>query len=697
MLCVVICGGAGYIGTACSALGGDTPSSNNSGSAGAEGGGGGSSGALLDPSASGGAGILNCPTTDAPSYAELGPEAGLSSAYQRSCATCHGMAGVNAAKYPSLPGALELAKYIAVVRSGHGAMPAFGADFVTDAELASDFGKLKSGVRLSQRDPIASLRWSDVEVEEAYQQGLKVWRKPGPIDGLACTNCHTPDGVELATIGYGDDAILRRAQEHLSPFDALKIRDFVHAQRRRFKIQKTCSTDWHPFQPGGTVLPGSTPGEQDASFLAELVKRKLTVVSGEVVTLDDATRALRELQAIDLRTLPIGIALPRFSEDKFNGPDHRDINDWMPPVATAPNDPASFFAKEDAYLNRPTDQGLYALIAANEKETNDAGYRKSHARSNNPQSNCGGYEDSTTWVANRISSSKRRSVLIAGHLFREELRKPGSFLARPASPFPDSRALLNPMFLLGGAMVEPPCYDHLNHPNWIASFPDGFRAEFPESDLKAGIIENASDRLTHPWMMLGQVIDQTLMNTEQDSGNHTHYWAFRNFPQRSVHRPLIFAHRLAIQIKYWTELQNSVLWPPQNGSYGVNRLLHPILGFNAVQPLYQAESPVENPKNSSAHNTLAGNLIRMWALIAQDQLVHGAPIHPVQDSDHCHSATCTFDQMSAFSGDIVAASRKPESAKVMSDTKFNADLFGTKTVALIADVVALLKKAPRKE
>lgn len=258
--------------------------------------------------------------------------------FQRNCAACHGGAGEDKEKYPPIPGKLSEADYIAKVRAGVNAMPAFSADFVTDAQLAADFASLKKlagqpgGLGAAADGPAA---WSDAKVNEIYQRGLAVWRKPGSIDGQACTNCHSADGVELAIIGFTDDSVLRRGQTHLSPEDALTVRDFVHAQRRRLGIARTCATDWRPFQPGGTVLPRATAAEQDASFMTELKKRNLLVATGKVVSLDDAKKAFAEIQAINLRELPNGVPLPRWSEDKFNGPGHRDINDYMPPVPTA--------------------------------------------------------------------------------------------------------------------------------------------------------------------------------------------------------------------------------------------------------------------------------------------------------------------------------------------------------------------------
>jgi len=68
----------------------------------------------------------------------------LSEPYARSCAACHGGAGEGQAKYPSVSGTLTESEFISKVRTGKNAMPAFGADFISDAQLSADFANLKS-------------------------------------------------------------------------------------------------------------------------------------------------------------------------------------------------------------------------------------------------------------------------------------------------------------------------------------------------------------------------------------------------------------------------------------------------------------------------------------------------------------------------------------------------------------------------
>ena len=66
-------------------------------------------------------------------------QAGLSLAYASQCSACHGTTGTGSGTYPSLPGKLTLATYAGVVRTGRGAMPAFGSAQISDADLTADY------------------------------------------------------------------------------------------------------------------------------------------------------------------------------------------------------------------------------------------------------------------------------------------------------------------------------------------------------------------------------------------------------------------------------------------------------------------------------------------------------------------------------------------------------------------------------
>ncbi len=649
-------------------------------------------------------GILGCPIVDLPAYG-IASAMTLSAPFQRNCATCHGGNGQGLKGYPSIPGKLSESEYKSLVRLGRKEMPAFDQAFVSDAQLAADYQALKSLVGA----PVAmapssggAAGWSTAQVEEAYQKGLTTWRKEGSVDGQACTHCHSADGVELAIIGYSDDAILRRAQQHLAAEDALAVRDFIHAQRRKLGIAKPCSPQWRPFQPGGEVLPGATAQEQDASFLKVLAERKLMVAVDKIVTLSDAQKAFAELQSVDLRQLPMGIPLPRFSEDKFNGPEHRDINDYMPAVPTAPNDAKAYFALEDDYLANPTDAKLYRLLQENRSNSNDLGYAKKYGVPNDPKSNCGAFAGklTTQWLGERVTEPKRQGVIVTAHLLREEIRQAGSFFKRPASPFVDAVTPTNPAFFLGGFAIEPPCYDSVNYPGWIRSFPSGFRDEFPEVDLARGDVVNATDRITHPWMMLGQVLDPTLMAVDNMQTNKLHYWAFRNFVQNEVHLPFVYVHRVAMQARYWEKTRAADTMPKVSGPFDNTRenWLHPLLGNNnqLSAGLQSAVGLDDKVLPSAATNRLKGNLIRMMMLLSKELLQQGKAISSDQNDDHCLGLTCQVRSMSGYVDGLKSIAAQNGGRAALLAQGFDVDLYEGSTRALMAEVQLLLEKAPRR-
>jgi len=647
-------------------------------------------------------GILGCPTTPLPAYGGA-VVATLSEPFQRSCAACHGGAGEGNAKYPAIPGKLTQTEFLAKVRVGVKEMPPYGADFITDAQLTADFASLSKlagqpgGAAVAASGPST---WSEAKLQEVYTKGLAVWRKAGSVDGQACTNCHSADGVEMAIIGFPDDAILRRGQQHLSPEDALSVRDFIHAQRRRLGIAQTCSTDWRPFQPGGTVLPGANKEEQDASFLGELVKRNLLVATGKVVTVEDAKKAFAEIQAVDLRQLPIGIPLPRWSEDRFNGKEHRDINDYMAPVPTVPNKPSEYFGIEDAYLANPTDAGLYKLLDENRKNMNDLGYVKKFAVPQVKGSNCGLFPDSTTWIMDRVTKPKRLNVIVTAHLFREEIKNPGSFYKRPASPFADAPVSMSPAFFLGGFAVEPPCYDRLAYPDWIKSFPSGFHDEFPEVDLANGAVENATDRVTHNWMTLGQILDPSLIATDGMQDNKIHYWAFRNFVQDEIHLPFMYMHRIATQATYWSKMRGTANFPKVSGPFNNAgaEWLHPLLATNNQESagLQSAVSANSKSLRSADANRFKGNMMRVMMLLSRDMLQKGNAIQSDQNDDHCLSVTCQTGEMFGFVDQLKSMQNNASDKATLTAQGFDFNLYETNTRALLSEVQGLLAKAPRK-
>jgi hypothetical protein len=650
-----------------------------------------------------GKGLFDCPAVEPPAYAASTgdtPAGKLSSGFQTSCATCHGATGQGLSVFPAIPGNLSEADFIRRARTASAVMPAHDASFISDAELKSDYAILKKLVGVpataAMLAPGAS-EWTVAKTEEVYQRGLSVWRKASAKDGTACTHCHAPDAIDLALIGFSDDAIMRRANLHVDVKDALALRDFVHAQRKRFAISKPCSTDWRPFQPGGTVLPGKNASEQDISFRDELVKRNVQVMTGRIVTLADAQRAVADLQAIDLRKLPIGIPLPRWTEDPFNGPAHKTLNDYMPGLPAVPNNPADFAAKEDAYLANPTDDGLFKLLDMFAKETTDGGFIAKVPK--DAMCNAG----DTTAMTAAMRDFKRRSNLIGQHLFRQALLKRESWLEKPRSPFPSAPFRANPMFFIGGENVEDyllyrcgTAYDKNPRPGQLAAMHPLDREQLSVKDAADGRMTDLSRELSHPWMTLGQLFDQTLFSTESQPENKLGYWEMLTFDQRDFHLPFFYGHRTATQLKYWTDYKGTALYPKSTG-YHAWLVTHPFLNGRTLFQSSLKGTPdsryVADPVGAAR---LRGNMIRMFLLIQRDLLQKGTAVNlPEGNADHCVSVGCQVNSWYGYINDLKGnLNDSQRKAKMTGFTQQDVDLYVTETEKLITEVLGLIARAP---
>lgn len=179
------------------------------------------------------------------------------------------------------------------------------------------------------------------------------WRQPDS-NGRACYSCHSPDGIELSAYRFARADLVRRAAKHL-PLD--QQTQLVEGILNR-KVSGLDPFQSRPFQPGGAPLSGGTAAARDATFLEKVSQRLPSLSRGVIDSAAKATRARSELLAIDLHSLPIGIALNRLSEDGFHGAEHATLAHWFPDIPVA--GPATI-AAQDAYLEDPSVANLQAL------------------------------------------------------------------------------------------------------------------------------------------------------------------------------------------------------------------------------------------------------------------------------------------------------------------------------------------------
>ncbi len=156
--------------------------------------------------------------------------------------------------------------------------------------------------------------------------GLALFRTPD-AQGRACATCHSPDGIELAAYDFDRATIVRRAAPHLGAVRAERIADYLLAKRKALGRRPLDPMRDRPLQPGGFVLPGTTPAERDAALEPYLRRLLPTLCGPPLRTFEDARKALGEVRALDLGALPVGIEMDRLSEDEFHGPEHAIVGD----------------------------------------------------------------------------------------------------------------------------------------------------------------------------------------------------------------------------------------------------------------------------------------------------------------------------------------------------------------------------------
>jgi hypothetical protein len=220
-------------------------------------------------------------------------------------------------------------------------------------------------------DPDAPL--DPEQLEQALVEGLEVWRYPG--NGGACVGCHSPDGIELARVGYADADIHRRAIDHVSVEQADILITYVHALRQQHEMTWLLHpAKFRPLQPAHLPFAETTPGlevtdpdaqvERDEAFLHHLQDQlALSWATDTIDSLAKAHTAYDELLAVDLVNLQLGVPFDHLSEDGFHGEQHLSVFEWFPSMASAPQDgeQAQWFALHDEYLADPSAEKLWAF------------------------------------------------------------------------------------------------------------------------------------------------------------------------------------------------------------------------------------------------------------------------------------------------------------------------------------------------
>jgi hypothetical protein len=414
---------------------------------------------------------------------------------------------------------------------------------------------------------------AEVETDPVEVAALAMWRKV-QVKG-SCSGCHGADYFDLARIGSSDATIMRRAVADGATVDeANALIAAVKKARNEFNIPTTDPLTFRPFQPGGEVLPGARPLDRDYEF-----GKRLTTVVPMVMTprtdglptvhsLATAKTALNELLAVDMRSLKVGIAYPKWSSDFFNSNEDGTLNDWIADLASEPKDDAdrkTWHAIQDAYLRDPSDANFWAMFAGVEKFTTNM----------MPQ----------TTNAHAFTRHKFKAALIGQHLLRNQMLGRTSFAQGPlafsyieSGPlrglFESATYLKRFNYLPGGDMWEigdaaraqlgqdtlspptAPLRDRLvalGMPQFVV---DSVRADISWTD--------AEEEIRVPWFWIGFTFDQTVrrINGSNSTRSAEYMTASLLDAEMYFHQSFGAAKRVAVQGTVAEKLGTSPIYAP---------------------------------------------------------------------------------------------------------------------------------------
>ncbi|MEE3328842.1 MAG: cellulose binding domain-containing protein [Myxococcota bacterium] len=365
----------------------------------------------------------------------------------------------------------------------------------------------RCGLSFNPEEPF----FNATEIGRIKQNGLEAFRKPG-VHG-ACAGCHVPDAFDLAVIGYSDEDIRRRALEHVSPTEAEEIVQLVQAQRQAHDLRRILHpAHFRPLQPGFEPLPGKTPQDRDLAFLQFLHDEVgLLLVTDHIDSREKALEAQRQLLALDLHSLRIGVRLDRWSEDEFHGLSHQgqdpldgsgaigqngSVAEWLPNMASRPDDPARFYQIFDQYADNPIDQNFWAFYDSLSEATHSEEFLSSNDD-----------DRAFEWMA-----AKYQSIQVMGHMLRQKtLKYPDRVIdLENRDPIVEREVAMarQPIWHVGDLIRQYPL--HCDHPDGCTVFPDFVKNETDQEklQLQSRVLERA-------WFWAGWMLDPSLLTLDE--------------------------------------------------------------------------------------------------------------------------------------------------------------------------------------
>ena len=450
------------------------------------------------------------------------------------------------------------------------------------------------------------------EIQTVTRNGLQAFRRRG--NHGACAGCHVPDAFDLAVIGYSDEDIRRRALEHVSPSEAEDIVKLVHAQRQSNDLTRLLHpARFRPLQPGFEPLPGQTPQDRDLAFLRFLHDEVgLLLVTDHIDSREKALEAQRQLLALDLRRLKIGVRLDRWSEDEFHGLSHQgqdpldpsgevgqngSVAEWLPNMATQPDNPEHFYEIFDRYAANPIDQNFWTFYdnisdATQSEETLDSE----------------GDQRAFDWML-----AKYQSIQIMGHMLRQKtLDYPDRVIDQKERDSIVAREVAmdrQPIWHVGDLIRQHPL--NCDHPDGCTVFPDFVRNESNQDRLRL-----QSRVLERAWFWAGWMLDPSLLTLDESFATVSGDYFY------PLHQGHWGGHYAFILAKMSAEKANVEGWTRANGpgvaGHGKWASIRPFLVYKHSE--FQRPMFGEYDPRHELQQRLLTNTARMWLYLVHEDV-----------------------------------------------------------------------------
>ncbi|HEY8378008.1 MAG TPA: hypothetical protein VIK91_16035, partial [Nannocystis sp.] len=471
----------------------------------------------------------------------------------------------------------------------------------------------------------------DDELEAKLQLGLQTWRFPGI--GGACAGCHSPDGYDLARVGFADEAIERRALDHVDAQKAAILVDYIHALRQKYKLVTLLHpAKFRPLQPGHLPWPETTPGlevtdpkaqdERDEAFMRHLVDdRKLMIATDVIDSLADAKKAYDELHAIDLTTLRLGLPFDHLSEDGFYGEEHLSVFEWYPSMASAPlpGQEAEFFALVDDYLADPGDPlRLWAYYDAIADMTDCV---DPLAAQGDPQF----YRRACDWM--RL---KWRSLQTFTHMLRNETLDYPDVLVDQQGPVQQHTALFADRIAIWHAgdflriqpLMRPPetaCFQSPAHPCTLLP-PHVDETVHANPTYEQARIKQ-SQVFQQSWFVMAWVRDPALLVSGDDFATIIgDYIEAVLLPHYDIHHAFL-VHKMAVEKSAASEWMDV---PDVRQGHGK---IASVRTFSFKQLRNNFSPPPQDDPRYPTHSRMFANFARMWLYLVEDDLAQSGTIY----------------------------------------------------------------------